>query len=275
MTVKTASTAKAQAPTSSHASTGSHPRWILITDMKTSPVAQREFDPHHAEEYAADFDIDALGTPVLNLREGRWYIVDGQHRVAALKMIGYGDQSLLCNCFEGLTEQQEAELFLRLNNRRAIRKFDQFRLSTVAQREQACDIERIVLANGLRISKTKQAGGVGAVASLESVYKKHGPTVLARTLVLLRDSYSAAPEAFGPDTIKGVGMLCARYNGTLDDSAVVAKLGAQRGGVTQLRQRSASLRAQLGKPVDACTAAAVVDIFNTGKGGKKLPNWWS
>lgn len=105
----------------------SHLRWVPIAEMKVSPKAQREFRKPHAEKFAADFDLEALGFPVVNIRDGHYWIVDGQHRVEALKMMGWADQQIQCECYEGMTEAEEADLFLRRDDRRAITSFDKFR----------------------------------------------------------------------------------------------------------------------------------------------------
>jgi len=34
------------------------------------------------------------------------------------------------------------------------------------------------------------------------------------------------------------------------------------------------LRNQTGNPKGHCVAAAAVDIYNGGRGGRKLPSWW-
>ena len=80
----------------------SHLRWVPIKEMRSSPAAQRKYRRTHAATYAADFHLEALGYPVLSLRDGIFFIVDGQHRIKALEMIGWGDQQIQCEVYEGL-----------------------------------------------------------------------------------------------------------------------------------------------------------------------------
>lgn len=251
-----------------------HLRWVPIDEMRVSPKSQREFRRAHAEEYAADFDLEALGYPVVSLRDGHYWIVDGQHRVEALKMIGWGDQSIQCECYEGLTEAQEADLFLRRDARRSIRPFDKFRIALTAERSFETEIARTVAAQGLKISQDGTDGSIRAIAALRKVATLGGQVVLGRDLRLLRDGLAGDPNAFIADLVAGLGRVCQRYDGALDDSLAVQRLAALRGGAMGLIRKANSYREKTGRPKDDCVAAAFVDTYNTGRGGKKLDAWW-
>ncbi|MCU1493895.1 MAG: hypothetical protein JWO62_1659 [Acidimicrobiaceae bacterium] len=254
---------------------GSHPQWVAIADMKVNPAAQREFRQSRAEELASDFDLDAIGTIVLNRRDERWYIVDGQHRVEALKLIGYGDQSILCDCFEGLTEQQEADKFLKLNDRLNVPAPERFKVGVTAGRKIPVDVRRVVMGCGLRISSNGDTNSIGATAALESVYSVGGAAVLARTIAILRDAYGGASAAFSAENLRGIGLLCRRFNGQLDDAVLIDRLAKMPGGAVGLRGKVATTARAIGRPKAHCVAAVCVEAVNAGRGGKKLPDWWS
>ncbi len=249
-----------------------HLQWVTVSDIEVSPLAQRDLRPGWAAQIAAEFDPDRLTPPLVSKRDGKYYVIDGQHRVEAMRLMGWGDQQVQCWVHDALSEAQEADLFLWHNQRKAVQAFDKFRIAVVAGREQETDIDRIVRAAGLKIASAKGDGGIGAVTSLERVYR-HGPKVLARTLKIVRDAYGDA--GMDGQIIQGVGLVCARYNGELDDNKAVARLGSARGGVGGLTSKANVLRKATNKPVPHCVAAAVVDTINAGKGGKKLPNWWA
>lgn len=255
---------------------GSHLRWVALGEMRVNPRAQREFRPSHAEQYAADFDFEGFGFPVVNRRDGHYYIVDGQHRVAALRLTGFGpEQQIQCECYEGLTEDEEAELFLKRSNQRAIRPFDKFRIAITAGREVECDIERTVMAQGLKVASGEQDGNIGAVTALRKVYDLGGAVVLGRALRILRDAYAAHPSALRGQLIEGLGFVCQRYNGALNDEVAKERLAKIPGGALGLLGKAEVIRRQTGRPKNHCVAAAVVDTMNAGRGGKKLDPWWS
>lgn len=249
-----------------------HLEWVPISEMIVSVKAQREFSQAHAEKFAADFDLEALGYPVVNKRGGHYYIVDGQHRIAALKLIGWEDQKIQCECYDGLSEKEEAELFLRRDERRAIAGFDKYHIALTAERDIETDIDRTVRANGLVVSKQKVDGRIMAVGTLRRVYTRSGPEVLGRCLRIIRDAYG--DPGFEAAVIDGIALVCARYTDDLDDEVVTKRLAGLHAGVNGLLGRAQTLRKQTGSSLAQCVAAAAVDVINAGRGGKKLATWW-
>lgn len=247
-------------------------RWVPVPQMKVSPVAQRDLNQARVDRLAADFDLEQLGTPTVNERDGGYYILDGQHRIEALRQIGYGDQQVQCWVYADLTDEQMADRFDRLNDTLAVHAFDRFRIRVNAGRPTECDIDRIVRSNGLIVSRDSLPGAVSAVGTLTRVYNRAGGPVLSRSLRIIRDAFGD-PGLEAP-VIDGIGLLCQRYNGELDDGSAIERLRKTNGGASGLLGKAEVLRKQTGNAKGHCVAAAAVDIINAGRGGKKLPSWW-
>lgn len=247
--------------------------WVPIADIRVSEQAQRELRPGKAAKIAADFDPDRFTPPVVSRRaDGRIFVIDGQHRLEAMRRIGWEDQSAECFVYSGLTEAQEADLFLWHNDRTTVNAFDKFAVGVTARRSEEVEITRIVHDAGLKIANGGTPGSIQAVSALRKVHRQ-GPDVLGRTLRILNDSYGDG--GLQAEFIDGVGLLCGRLNGDLDDERAIAKLSSARGGLGALRSRANKYRAEMGATRGDCVAGAATDIINSGKGGKKLPNWWS
>jgi hypothetical protein len=248
-----------------------HLEWVCAADVVVSPTGQRELREGWAAQIAAEFDPDRFLPPLVSRRDGKLYVIDGQHRFEALRILGWDTRPIQCWVYDGISEAQEADLFLWHNNRKTVSAFDKFRIGVSAERDAESDIDRIVRASGFKVANSDH-GGIRAVGALRKVYA-HGPAVLARTLKIIRDSYG--DDGLGGEVIEGVGLVCARYNGSLDDAHAVSRLTTVRGGIGALNSKAYTARKVLAKPLAQCYAAAVVDIVNAGKGGKKLPGWWS
>lgn len=267
---------------SSNKRTTSHHRPYKIQEvpvgkMTVSSAVQRELKPHRVNELLADFDLDDFGQPVVSWREGKYFIIDGQHRIEALKgWLGTGWEvaKIECRVYQGLTEPEEAEMFLRLNNVLTVSPYDKFKSGVTAGRETETSIKKLLMRENLVLSRDQIPGAVSAVGTLVRVYKRSDAEVLAKALRIIRDAFGDA--GFRAQVIDGIGHLCQRYNGALDERAATERLSVTRGGVNGLLNRADVLHRQTGNSRAQCVAAAAVDIINTHRasGTKRLPSWW-
>jgi hypothetical protein len=142
-------------------------QWVRLGSMRVSVLAQRELNPARVDKLVSHFDLEQIGYPTVSARDGYFYIIDGQHRIEALKEFlgeGWEDQQIQCHVFEDLTETEEADRFDRLNDTLNVTSFDKFRVRVAAGRHEETDIYRIVEKEGLCISKDKgKDGAIGAV----------------------------------------------------------------------------------------------------------------
>lgn len=251
---------------------GGRLRWVALTQMRVNPLAQRDLNQARVSRLAAVFDIEQMGNPVVSHRGEWYYLVDGQHRIAALKLwLGdWENQQVQCWCYEGLTEAQEAEQFLKQNDTLTVNAFAKFKVAVQAGRDAEADVDRIVRALGLRI--TRGPGGISAVATLRRVYVRGGPSVLSKTLRIIRDAYGDA--GLDGAVIDGIGLLCQRYDGQLSKHRAVERLSSAHAGVSGLLNRAGQMRQSTGSATAECVAAAAVEVINRGSGGKKLTSWW-
>lgn len=251
-------------------------RFIRLGRTKVAEYAQRKLNHARVDHLANNMDIDQLGTPEVSERAGYFFIMDGQHRIEALKLWlgkGWEDQELQCWVATGLTEQEEAEIFLRMNDTLVVGTFEKFRIARRAGRKEEVEIGEIVEREGLNICQQSQPGAVHCVGTLKTVFVRDGGAGLSRTLALARDSFGDSGMA--ASVIDGLGLLCHRYNGTLDETSAAKSLNKAHGGVSGLLGSAEQLRQKTGSPKGHCVAAAAVEIINRDlKVGKKLASWW-
>ncbi len=251
-----------------------HLRWVPLARMRVNPHAQRELNEARVNKILANLDLEQIGTPTVNLRDNHYWIIDGQHRVEAMRRFGFEKDTYQCWTYEGLTEEEESEKFLKLNDQLAVDLMSKFKVGVQAGREEDCDINRVVMAQGLLISRERVDGAIQAVGTVQRVYRRADGATLGRTLRIIRDSFGDA--GFQAPVIDGVGRLAARYNGQLDDQTLVKNLRTLSGGVTGLLQRAEITRRATGTQKGDAVAATLVEIANRGKRGSgRLPAWWA
>lgn len=254
---------------------------VLVSDLKVDPEVQRKLSMQWVREHTKDFDVDQLGYIVVNRRDGgSAYVIDGMHRVQLMREVGWGDQNIHAEIFDGLTQAEEAELFNARNDRRAVRKYDRFRISFTARDPQAVEITQIVHRVGFAISDQLLDGNIVSIDSLEKIYlgggistKAEGVVALRRTLEVLRDAWGKSSAAVNGDLIRSLGMVHLRYSTEIDHKGLVTKLASFTGGAPGLIGRGRSLKELRGRPLYHCIASIIVDAYNRGRRAGKIDAW--
>ena len=247
-------------------------RWVPINLMRVSSLAQRNINESRVEHLRVNFNPEDLGTLTVSLRDNFYWVIDGQHRMEVLRQVGWGDQSIQCWVYEGLTEEEEADKFLTLNDSLLVPALPKFKVGVTAGRADEVAVDEIVRSLDLVVSRDKIPGAVMAVGTLLRIYRRAGGGPLRRTLLIIREAYG--DEGFEAPVIDGLGLLVDRYNGQLDDDAATQALRNAHGGVAGLLNRAEHLRRSTGNAKGHCVAAAAVDILNRSAKGKRLPSWW-
>ena len=73
---------------------------------------QRELNTDRVHKIVKQFDERVANEPKVSYRDGRYYVFDGQHTIAArVERNGGKPLMILCKVYYGLTEKEEARLF--------------------------------------------------------------------------------------------------------------------------------------------------------------------
>lgn len=249
--------------------------WVPLSLMRVSQQAQRDYNPSWAAKIAADMELEQLGYPYVSHRDGYWWIIDGQHRFEAYKIWDedWESQQIQCFTYEGLDEQQEAEMFLKLNNKLSVSTFEKFKVGLRAGRPEEVAIDSIVRHAGLKIGKKRAGLTISAVGTLRKVFNHLGGTgTLTRTLCIIRDAYGQ--EGLEAPVIEGIALVVHRYGDMLDDERIIGALKFAAAGVSGLLNTAEVTHRSTGHSKAACVAAAAVDLIRARRGGKRIPKWW-
>lgn len=261
-----------------------HPKkrlWVATKQMGVDPDFQAAFSLTRAEKIAANFDPDALGYPVLSLRDEVYWIIDGHHRVRGAEIALGLDQRMECDVFEGLTKQDEGSLFLIYNTKRNPTPLTKFKVAVNSGWDTETAIAKIVANEGLAIAKVSDGGGeegmirITAIGAVREVYELAGARGLAKTLRILRDAFGMTTQAFTANMLRGLGTVVHHYGKELNESWVVECLRKHPVGVMGIHQDARKARYVMGTTATDSYAIAIVEQVNKRRGGAKLPRWWT
>lgn len=262
---------------------GSQPiAWLKIDDLDYDPEIQRPTDEKRADRIAADFDPDKFGVIAVWKRDDDHYVVvDGMHRVTALRAMGWNGQKIPCSVFEGISKAEAARLFLGRNDARSVRYIDKFLVRLVEGDPTACAVNSIVQAAGYIIDREHRDGVITAAKALEDIYvgrgqriKGENPVALRRTLAVLTEAWGRTTDAVNGRVLLGVGAFFLRYDDAVDDARMAKKIAVVP-GKDALIARGAGVRERHGGTIPAGIAHYLVDEYNRGlkKRSARLPGW--
>ncbi|MCL1883947.1 MAG: ParB N-terminal domain-containing protein [Defluviitaleaceae bacterium] len=193
-------------------------RFSLVPLAKIEPSDyQRSTKAAQVENIVKNFDEAKLGTLTLSKRDGKYYIIDGAHRLSALRRLQY--THAVCEVLTGLTHEQEAEYFRTQGvDKRALRPLDLFKAGLIAENWKCVMIDQIVKDNSFQIGFAyKDFNQIGAIQALFTIFDDYGFGVLDETLFTIANAWAGIPKAVCSDSLLGVAEFVSTYN--VDDFA--------------------------------------------------------
>ncbi len=228
---------------------------LSVDVLDASPSYQRLLDQKAVDKIVKDFEQRQFGTIVVAWRtDGSFVVIDGQHRVKAMMEID-PTRMLRCEVHTGLTYEEEAALFVKLQkNRKPMSQADQFHASVHAGNPRMIRIKEIVESTGLKVSRrrTNGPGEISAVGFLDQLYG-NDPTgrLLFDTLTIIRDAWGldSHPNKWH---LQAIASFLRRNRNTTFDRKRVVRILTETG------------EARFKAMVVAESASAGVDIGNAG-----------
>lgn len=176
-----------------------------------------------------EFDPDLVNEPKISFRDGRYYVFDGQHTIALLKLRNGGrDLPILCKVYYGKTKTEEARLFEDQTSRwkRNPSASDKLRSRFNRGEKRAVDLVLIAEKHGFTIAfnSAKIRNRIVACAAADRVLLKYGAEAYSNVLSILRDVWDGAPESVSKQIMEAVAIFCDNYESQYDRGMLVRKL---------------------------------------------------
>lgn len=265
---------------SQKASTPSTVEWVRIGDCHIGAGYQRKVDQRLVDKIAANFDPYLLAVPaVVRRADGGLWVTDGQHRILALRKMGWDDQRVQCEVQDEVSYERSALTHVERNDlRRATSPYDKFMGRIEAKQPMQMDILKLVqefdmvigAASGRDKGGTQNnPGAVTAVSTLEKLYTDGGRDHLKQVFTIVTEAWGPVSDAVQAPILKAVSKLTSEYDRLLDGDRLVRSL-------KRYRPAEYIKRGYAGKELNRSNVSnnivvAVVADYNNLPGGRKLP----
>lgn len=248
---------------------------VRADSLAIHPTAQRELVPSKLRKLMAELDLDAIGVlhaveyPIK--KELKMWVIDGQHRLRALLDHGLGEWVVEVKVHLDANDDARASaLFLKLNDRAPVSPFDKWMNELKAKSEAAINATGIAMKHGLTVSRQSGDAKIACVTTLKKLYSVDGGVTLDKTLDVICEAWGTKASAMEGKLIEGVGQVFAKYNGTIEQPAMVKKLAKYSGGASGLLGDARGLMEYRRATLARCVAERVVETYNLGRRAGKL-----
>ena len=231
----------------------------------SDPNYQRRLDAQRVREIANNFDPNLVNPVKVSYRshENRYYVFDGQHTLAALRMRHKGRDFLVdCRVWQNLTPEEEARLFAQQNGiSRDVTTNTKLKALYYAGDPVVKDFYDTTNAIAPMDFTSCKQKGVRAGAKAYSIFTSVGQEDYATILTILKDAWGGAEGSFNTELLGGMKLFHCAYKGEYTIKNLIKKL-AKVSPITIVRDGKIS-----SEPGDAKYARQILRAYN-----KNLPH---
>ena len=196
----------------------SEPKRLPEPDLKKIPISDLYFAPYQRKlkmskvrKMIKRFFPDIVGIALVSYRNGKYWCMDAQHRIEALKEMGY--QEIWAQVITGLSYEDECLRFNILNTGRTQLTANQVFHCRVEEKN-AKAIDLVTLFNKYdftynRDASIKDDDVIGAVSKFVKMQEKYGNKMVDTVLRVLRKSWYGNKDSLSSSIITGIATFVA------------------------------------------------------------------
>ena len=170
-------------------------------------------------EIKRNYDPNQVKPVIVSFRDGKYYIVDGQHTALAIYELNGEDGATLISCDvrDGLTYQQEAQLFFDWNtNSRPACAADKIWALVCADDANAVEFKNLIERCGYTFGR-KAVNNISPISTCWKIYNGGaGAKRLESILNLIHDTWPHDASAVNETIVKGLDLLFKNNEYELD-----------------------------------------------------------
>lgn len=197
-------------------------------DLISSQAYQRNLDQKRISYIVSNFDPHKFGVIKVSFRDGKYYVYDGQHRIAALKVLHNNmDDVVKCEVHNGLTYEDEAKYFAeQYLGSKNISIVYRWRALYEAKEEPVYSIVDSVRALGIdvKFTKAKAENRIIAFKQLNDMWTKLGADKTLKILTLLKKAWGTDENAFDGNIILGMREFFNVYMNEINEETFVRQM---------------------------------------------------
>ena len=244
---------------------------VKPNDLLVDYSYQRETLDTKVNAIIRNFNAKAIGVVILSIRDnGDLYIIDGAHRIEAMKRMNMGNLDVNAIVYFNLSLKDEADLFVLLNNNRTKPKRSALqKAAAMAGHENAVELNGVLEKLGLTFGDKPGDRIVRAIAMANKVFNRLGKESLENSLIVLMEGFGSHSSSFSAELIEAISMILAKYPNA--DKKRLAKVLREMGDAQYVVAKAKNAVGNATFFVKIVTLAlSIVDVYNKSLRSNRL-----
>ena len=203
----------------------------LSTSQLTSGLPyQRPVEQKDVDRIIREWNGREVTPVVVSFRDGKFNVVDGQHHIEAMRQKAGGrDVIVPCIIHTGMTYEQEAELYARLDRDKKRLTLRQYTKAVVEAGSDAniLKIKRLTEDVGFIWALGEPTGEPFEIAPIRApinAYQLLGGEGFARMLSLMAGAWQGTPNSLKASMLSGMALFIKTYETELHDRAFIRRM---------------------------------------------------
>lgn len=207
------------------------PSWFFkrlnTSQLKSKMNYQREINTAFVAEAVKNFNPDDIDPIHVSYRDGKYYVIDGQHTILILEEVNGGSLDVECIVHKGMTYTDESEFSIRQYEKKHNHTYAQKSVAAYeAGRKLPCELARKVANVGARLPydrKTKTGMKIQAIKRVTSFYRKDSENTIL-SIKCLVEAYKTRENSISADIIGGTMEFLRQYKKNVEIARLVEAL---------------------------------------------------
>ncbi len=205
----------------------------LSTSRLTSGLPyQRPVEQKDVDQIIREWSGRELSPVVVSFRDGRFNVLDGQHRIEAMRqMAGGRDVIVPCIIHTGMTYEEEADMYAKLDTNKKRLTPRQYTKAIVeaGSDAEAIEIKRLVEDGGFTWALDVPTGEpyeISPIRALTDAYRLLGGTAFSRMLALLAGTWQGTPHSLRASILSGMALFLKTYETEVSDRDFIRRMSS-------------------------------------------------
>lgn len=202
---------------------------LIYSDKLMIPRStyQRKLHLERVKRIVNSFDERIANEPKVSERDGRYYVIDGQHTIIARQERNGGKPlPILCKVYMGMTESEEAMVFAEQNGDSvALTPGVEIRARIYAGDPIATAFLKATESLGLRVDFDQKNGmkRIACVGTAFNGYQRVGEKKYKEALSLLLEAWKGDPDSLRAETITAMCHFVELYDGEYKQKRLIQR----------------------------------------------------